>query len=122
MKPISSAFHRSLIVELHLAPDPLHVVECRAASTAGNQKEKDPPTPGRASTQRRPPWAVTISLQIASPRPLPPPADRAESPRTKRSKMRPASSGETPGPSWLTGHPAPPARTHVVTVTAPPVG
>src|SRR5438552_5690301 len=111
----------ALLEEGPASPGPPHAV-ATAVPLAGSQNEKDPPEAGRPSTHMRPPCAVTIALRMARPKPLPPSFDRAVSPRTNRSKMCPASSGETPGPSSLTVHPAPPSCSHVVTRTFPPPG
>ena len=38
------------------------------------------PSPGTESTQMRPPWRVTSSLQIYNPSPSPPPVEQADEP------------------------------------------
>ena len=41
------------------------------ASVVGSEKEKVLPRPTSLSTQMRPPWCSTISLQMGRPRPVP---------------------------------------------------
>jgi hypothetical protein len=76
------------------------------------------PFPGSLMASMLPPWAVTRSLAIASPRPDP----GEPGPLTKRSKMRGCSSLGIPWPvsRTLKATPAPDRRAPAVTV--PPDG
>ena len=94
-----------------------------ARHALGSSNQNVLPTPSLLSKPMRPPCAVTISWQSASPRPVPPIARVSEeSTRKKRVKTCAFWSFGMPRPESLTVTRAKPSRGTAVIVTAPPAG